>query len=210
MIARFLFAMLLLIGLSANADEPHNEARTLFHEGAAAYDAGDFQPALEKFQVAAKLAPLPELDYNIARCLDRLERWPEAVVFYERYLDARPTDPIAPSIRERIQLLRARSAGEASIKSDVMAPPMAAPRASRGSWTPAIAVAGTALGAAVIGTGLLARTRVEYDGCIRPCSDARIDHLRGLAIGGYVMFGVAGVAAVVDLALIATQARRRR
>ena len=205
-------ALLVVVCCTDARADTTTEAKRLFAEGAASYDSGDFKPALDKFLLAVTLTPVPALNYNIARCLDKLERWSEAITYYERFLDARPDDRASTGIRERVRLLRARSDGEATARAGYDAAPRTRePRSGRlHAWVPSLAVGGLALGAAFIGTGLLARTRVEYDGCARPCTRAQIDHMSSLATGGYVMLGVAGAAAVVDLALIIAQARRAR
>lgn len=82
-------------------------------------------------------------------------------------------------------------------------------------WAAPIAVGAGTVVAAVIGAGLLGSVKSDYDatngptGC-RPCSDDAIAPLERRAYAGYAMLGLAGALVVVDVALIATTARRPR
>jgi hypothetical protein len=48
------------------------EAKALFAEGRLAFDEGRFEDALVAFQHAHRLAPRPELRFDIAMCLDKI------------------------------------------------------------------------------------------------------------------------------------------
>jgi tetratricopeptide (TPR) repeat protein len=86
----------------SGADE---EARTLFVEGRAAFDAGRFDSAARAFRRAYSLSPRPELLYNLAFALDRLRADEEALERYRAYLDAAPESPNRPSVEARIAAL---------------------------------------------------------------------------------------------------------
>src|SRR6476620_1203620 len=81
--------------------EQFESARQAYAEGAAAYERGAYEKALEHFQNAYDLAPSPEFCCNIARCHERLGRWAEAAAAYDRYLAGKPTVEDAVQIRER-------------------------------------------------------------------------------------------------------------
>src|SRR5690242_7414035 len=87
-------ALLLAVALAAApapADEVDEEiARRHFVEGSAFYQKGEYKRALAEFEAARKVKPAPAFDYNIGRCLDRLERAVDAVAAYERYLVGKP------------------------------------------------------------------------------------------------------------------------
>jgi hypothetical protein len=91
--------------------------------------ANEYPHALEEFEAARRIKESPELDYNIARCHDRLEHYREAVTFYERFLEARPGSPDAPELRQRVSVLRQRLERElpAPPPEPVAPPPVTAP-----------------------------------------------------------------------------------
>ena len=80
---------------------------------------------------------MPALDFNIARCLDRLEQTAEAIDHYQRYVESAPTPPDAGEVRERIKALQARIAAAARTP---VAPPAESPPATRPAATVATAV----------------------------------------------------------------------
>ena len=95
----------------ARADQvdPDTEvAKRHFDSASAFYDAHDYVRALREFQEARIAKPLPALDFNIARCLDRLERYEEAIAAYKRFGIATPNASEVGEARERIEVLRAR------------------------------------------------------------------------------------------------------
>jgi tetratricopeptide (TPR) repeat protein len=129
---RSLFILLVVLAAAsprvavAQALDPDEEAaRRHFERGLTHYDAGEYQAALDEFDAVKRFHDSPALDYNIARCYDRLERYQEAVTYYERYVSQKPDAADAAATRERIATLRAR-----------LAPPAAAPRPAPPSETP--------------------------------------------------------------------------
>ncbi len=74
----------------------------------------------------------------------------------------------------------------------------------------AIAVAGFAVGAFLLGAGLELSVKLDYDAirdgtasalCRRPCSDAQLAPIEQRANAGYVFWGIAGALAVADAVL---------
>jgi tetratricopeptide (TPR) repeat protein len=169
-------------------EDPDTEvARRHFQIGRAAYDAGDYQQALESFERANRIKPAAAFDFNIGRCFDRLERYPEAIASYQRFVSSIPTPPDADEVRARIAVLKERIASapsptrrETPSTGDTLAPmpstlqltaepeaPKVDPEAERrrkNRRTAAIVVSVIA-GALVIGgavaAGLLIRTTTE-------------------------------------------------
>jgi tetratricopeptide (TPR) repeat protein len=90
----------------ANEDPDTEVARKHFAAGHAFYASADYEHALEEFQTARRAKPHPALDYNIARCLDRLERYPEAIAAYNSYIASGPAD--AAEMRARVHELEER------------------------------------------------------------------------------------------------------
>ncbi len=112
---RAVFACALIVGLvglplpaSANEDPDTEVARRHFNDGRTYYDASEYQKALDEFEAARRVRPHPALDYNIARCLDRLERYQPAIDAYQRYIASNPPD--VAEMRERVNVLKERLA----------------------------------------------------------------------------------------------------
>jgi tetratricopeptide (TPR) repeat protein len=104
--------------------DPDTEvARKHFEKGSEHYRAGHYDLALEEFEASRRAKKLPAFDYNIGRCLDRLERYADAVAAYRRYVDAAPFDTDAPDVKARIAELEARLAeGRPSTSSGAETP----------------------------------------------------------------------------------------
>jgi tetratricopeptide (TPR) repeat protein len=111
---RTALAFWVLLGLAAvtraNEDPDTEVARKHFNAGRSFYDKGEYEKALDEFQAARHVRPHPALDYNIARCLDRLERYQEAIAAYETYAATNPPDVV--EIRTRVAQLKERLKSE--------------------------------------------------------------------------------------------------
>jgi hypothetical protein len=80
----------LVLGGRASADEaagPPPEAKKAFLDGKAAYERGDYESALRLFQRATLIAPAPSLYYNIGMAYERLGRYEDSAIAFERYLE---------------------------------------------------------------------------------------------------------------------------
>jgi Tetratricopeptide repeat len=98
-----------LLGLVRANEDPDTEvARRHFNAGRAFYDSEQYEKALSEFEAARRVKAHPALDYNIARCLDRLERYQPAIDAYERYIASNPAD--VEEMRQRVVLLKQRLA----------------------------------------------------------------------------------------------------
>lgn len=104
-----------------NADSEHAEldeaARVLFDQGTRAYDSGNFELALERFETAYELSERPQLLYNIAVAHDRLDHKAEALGFYERFLEALPQSSRAELASSRAAVLRRSTAADAAAEA---------------------------------------------------------------------------------------------
>ncbi|HJL18717.1 MAG TPA: tetratricopeptide repeat protein [Sandaracinaceae bacterium LLY-WYZ-13_1] len=85
-------------------------ARTLFEQGRAAYESGDFETALEAFREAHALTENADLLYNVASAADRLRRDEVALEAYRGYLEARPDSSDRAQVEGRIRVLEAQLA----------------------------------------------------------------------------------------------------
>jgi len=244
---RSLLVLLVVLGagaprvvLAQGLDPDEEAARRHFDRGLSHYDAGEYEAALTEFDAVKKFRDSPALDYNIARCYDRLERYQEAVAAYERYVTQKPDAPDAAATRERIATLRARLGTQppkpTPTPTPTPTPPVAvpptptpaiatpaAPPVDEGAHKPSaarryaapIAIGAGALVVAAVGAGLLGSVKSDYDKALgptgcRPCSNDQIAPLEHRADAGYALLGVGGALVVVDVALIAVIATRAK
>jgi tetratricopeptide (TPR) repeat protein len=106
-LARAVWMSTLLAASMARADADATAvARAHFVTAIDHYDAGRFAEALAELEAARSAAPLPELDYNIGRCHERLGHRQEAIDAYERFLAGKPEDDDALPVMVRVQALR--------------------------------------------------------------------------------------------------------
>lgn len=118
---RIVAALLVLIGLgagrAARAEDPNVErARIHVRAAIAYYDAGRYEDAAHEMQAAYELKPLPDLQYNLAQCYERLDKLEEAAQAYEKYLAGRADAPDRHMVQQRIANLRERARAEAAGK----------------------------------------------------------------------------------------------
>ncbi|TXD38475.1 tetratricopeptide repeat protein [Lujinxingia vulgaris] len=146
----------------ADAADIARQVESLSAEGAQSFRAGDYDKAIEFFEQAYALDPVPNLLYNIGRCYEQMEQWDEAIAQYERFMVAPDVESEARShAMERVQSLReiqamqAREDGSTGDGAqdegpdDVIATPQPAPP----NRTPGIIT--TAGGVALIGGGVV-------------------------------------------------------
>jgi tetratricopeptide (TPR) repeat protein len=122
--------MVLLSSLSfaAPVDDPDTEvAKRLFKQGTTLYMDGKYEEALAAFERARLAKPLPAFDFNIAKCNDRLGRWPEALAAYERFAaTTKDAEELAdanariPVLRERVRTTVNRTVAEEHYKKAVI------------------------------------------------------------------------------------------
>lgn len=201
----------------AQQEQPATNAATLesarreYQQGAAHYEAGRYDEALQAFQRAYALAQLPDLLVNQAKAAERLRRHEDAAAYLERYLGVNPKAPDREQIRVEIVRLRRLAAEEPATPPAVTPPPVAPPpvvappvtpapqpRGWRGPPWPALGLMGGGVVLLVIGAGLgggamSAARAVESGTRFDPEADARGRALNGAAI----TFDVLGVAALL-------------
>ena len=131
--------LILLVSPLARADvDPDTEAaKRHFQAGLKHYAVDDYAGALKEFQVARELKPLPAFDYNIARCHDRLEHYPEAIKEYERYVRGAPDPFDAADAQARLDVLRKRMAARRAVATPKPRPRPIEPAESPPAQTPA-------------------------------------------------------------------------
>jgi tetratricopeptide (TPR) repeat protein len=74
-------------------EEAQAQAREKFNDGNAAYEQGNFRQALEAFEAAYQLAPLPGFLFNVAQCHRQLGNYARAASSYRRFLELSEKEP---------------------------------------------------------------------------------------------------------------------
>lgn len=116
---KFLGTCLILVGLTgfgivptAQAQEEDSaqvarQVEDLNRQAAAEFRAGNFEEAIDLFEDAYALQPVPNLLYNIGRCYEQLEEWDEAIRYFERFITAPDVETQAREhAMEKVQSLR--------------------------------------------------------------------------------------------------------
>ncbi len=105
----------LLLARTGNAQEEATErARIHLKAAIAYYDDGRYDDAAREMQAAYRLKPLPDLQYNLAQCYERLNKLDDAAEAYEQYLAGVPQATDRPAVQARINNLRERATAAAS------------------------------------------------------------------------------------------------
>jgi hypothetical protein len=110
-------AVCLLLG-SAHAaraqDDKTERARIHLKAAIAYYDEARYEDAAREMEVAYQLKPLPDLQYNLAQCYERLGRYNDAAKAYETYLRGNQAATDRKRVETRIANLRERAAATAA------------------------------------------------------------------------------------------------
>jgi hypothetical protein len=99
-------SVLCLAVCTAAQAQSEDEARQHYRQGREYYEQGRYEEALRSFTAANKVKPSPLLDYNMARCHEKLGNNKEAVAAYERYLAGQPYASNRDEVAERIAELK--------------------------------------------------------------------------------------------------------
>jgi tetratricopeptide (TPR) repeat protein len=95
-------------------EEKTNRARIHLKAGIAYYDDGRYEDASREMLSAYELSRLPDLQYNLAQCYERLNKLDEAARAYELYLAGKPAAADQKNVQARIDNLRERAKAEAA------------------------------------------------------------------------------------------------
>src|SRR5690242_3331516 len=90
----------------AQEEDRDTLARRAYQQGTEAFDNGDFETALRRFEEAYELSQRAELLYNIAQSLDRMRRDEETLAALRRYLEAAPNTRSRTEVEARIAVLQ--------------------------------------------------------------------------------------------------------
>lgn len=119
------FVLLLVISATRVAhaqDQKTERARIHLKAAIAYYDEARYEDAAREMEAAYALRPLPDLQYNLAQCYERLGRYDDAATAYERYLAGNAAAPDRKLVQTRIGNLRER-AKEVAAGSQAPPPP---------------------------------------------------------------------------------------
>src|SRR5260370_20453761 len=124
----------LLVSVPARADRDE-DARALYEEGRVAFEQDRAQEAYDRFREAYMISQRPQLLFNMASALTRLDRPHEAAESLRAYLRVVPDDPDRASLEQRIRALEEkqrlldeeRRAREPHVVAPVVAPALAPP-----------------------------------------------------------------------------------
>ena len=104
--------MALAVGVPASvafADGPSTaeQVETLSAEAAEAFNEEDYERAIDKFQQAYELQPVPNLLYNIGHTYEQLEEWDKAREYYDEFIRSPDVDSEARELAlERVDAIR--------------------------------------------------------------------------------------------------------
>lgn len=98
----YLIAFLTNPSITWAVDDSTNQAKAHFLQGKKYYTEGKYLEAIESFKSAAEIHASPLLDFNIGRCFDKLDRYSEALKYYEKYLAAKKDATNREEVRSRI------------------------------------------------------------------------------------------------------------
>jgi tetratricopeptide (TPR) repeat protein len=99
--------VILLISFSTNsfAQSESDLAETHFKAATAYYNQGKYEKALEEFNEAYRLMPLPEITFNIAQCHERLGDIEKAIEIYNKYIEEKPDAKDLQAVKDKIENL---------------------------------------------------------------------------------------------------------
>jgi TPR repeat len=137
MIARALGVVVVLAAALPARAAPIDDAKKAFAEGKAAFERGDYEAALTAYQRANMILPAPNLYYNIGATYERLGRYQEAALAFDKYFELAGA-PSTDEDKEFQEKLHARA--EADRKRQDVAPtkqePAQPPPSTTGTTAP--------------------------------------------------------------------------
>lgn len=80
-------ALVIIVVAAPVAAAPIDDAKRAFSEGKVAFERGDYETALTSYQRANMILPAPNLYYNIGVTYERLGRFQEAALAFDKYFE---------------------------------------------------------------------------------------------------------------------------
>ena len=111
------------VGNAAFAQEPAKKVEDLSKDATKKYREKDFAAAIELFQKAYDIEPVPNLLFNIAKCYEKLEQWDPAIEYYQKFVVEPDVDKAArQSALDRIDALKEVQAAQRLAEADKKQP----------------------------------------------------------------------------------------
>lgn len=200
-----------LCPLTALGQDSDNErARVHFSSGRSYFDEGNYERALEEFQQAYALSPLPLMLFNIGTTQERLGMLREAADTFERFLREVPDADNRDVLTRRIANLRSRAERIAAGHADpgeqtevtTTTTTATAPRGGSGDGLVLGGIIG--LGAVITGALALSAESSVQGGCYatRSCTPADVSDMDTFALATDILWPVAAVAAGAGAVLL--------
>src|SRR5581483_3317572 len=98
-------AAILVLATAARAVEPADskaQAKLHFKLGRTYYDAGDYKHAIDEYQTAYRLLPLPDILFNIGQAYRLAGDRAHALEYYARYLVLEPEGRGSEEARQHV------------------------------------------------------------------------------------------------------------
>ena len=153
-------------------------AKSHLKSGFAYYGEANYDSAAHEMEAAYRLRPLPDLQYNLAQCYERLGRAKDAATAYRTYLAGKANAEDREEVTRRIANLEERAAREVAGAPPVPPPPVekerivlkevvvyrdAPPKPGRGLRIAAFAVGGVAVAALAAGISFSVLAKRDSD-----------------------------------------------
>lgn len=118
-------ALGLILGAGSAAADPKAKAKEHMAKAAEAYKAGQFADAQTELNAAYALDPQPQLLYSIGQIYVKLGQCGEAIMFYEQFLETRPSQNAADTATQAIEACKLTLARQSAATTpvDTEAPP---------------------------------------------------------------------------------------
>lgn len=98
----FCLSAALAFGQAPKSPDP-KKAKAAAAEAKAAFEASEYEKALQKFQEAYAYNPKPGYLANMGQCYNSMGHYPEAIETYQRFLTTAPAnDPLRPAVEKEI------------------------------------------------------------------------------------------------------------
>jgi predicted DNA-binding protein YlxM (UPF0122 family) len=204
--------------------EDEERAKAHFLAGQSYYDQASYNDALREFNEAYRISKRPALLYNIARCHEALEQFPEAVQMLQRYLEEDPTTSDREAVETRIHNLKERQehvpkppAPAPPPQPAVVAPVKPTPPHRKRIYTWVVGGIGVGALAAALGTGVA--SQLSYNDLKSKCTgnvcdptsvaDAqhKIDQGKHLALATDILWPIGAAAVATGVVLFFVEGR---